>query len=173
MKSKCSLTLKGKKPFERDTRNKVRVNSEPQVHRANRARMQPVHVGCLRRQPRTAKTGISQQPTGQSHESCGFQVPTSYEQLPALQRLPLSCDSCFIRDKSVRTRRGMGKEYRNSYHWSISILSNGKIESPTVNGYTLITYYWTGLPILDHSYLVGNLTKAKMAQTKALAPLRS
>ncbi len=31
-----------------------------------------------------------------------------------------------------------------------------------------ITYYWTGLLILDHSYLVGNLTNSKIAETKAL-----
>ncbi len=37
----------------------------------------------------------------------------------------------------------------------------------------LITYYWTGLLILDHSYLVGNLTNAKIAETKTLEPLKS
>ncbi len=31
--------------------------------------------------------------------------------------------------------------------------------------YSSITYYWTGLPILDHS-LVGNLTNSKIAETK-------
>ncbi len=31
-----------------------------------------------------------------------------------------------------------------------------------------ITYYWTGLLILDHSYLIGNLTNSKIAETKAL-----
>ncbi len=30
-----------------------------------------------------------------------------------------------------------------------------------------ITYYWTGLLILDHSYLVGNLPNSKIAETKA------
>ncbi len=34
--------------------------------------------------------------------------------------------------------------------------------------YPLLTYYWTGLLILDHSYLVGNLTNSKIAETKAL-----
>jgi predicted membrane-bound dolichyl-phosphate-mannose-protein mannosyltransferase len=33
--------------------------------------------------------------------------------------------------------------------------------------YLAITYYWTGLLILDHSYLVGNLTNSKIAETKA------
>jgi hypothetical protein len=41
------------------------------------------------------------------------------------------------------------------------------IEHPT------ITYYWTGLLILGHSYLVGNLTNSKIAETKALEPLKS
>jgi hypothetical protein len=39
--------------------------------------------------------------------------------------------------------------------------------------YLPITYYWTGLLILDHSNLVGNLTKSKIAETKALEPLES
>ncbi len=34
-----------------------------------------------------------------------------------------------------------------------------------------ITYYWTGLLILDHSYLVRNLTNSKVAETKE--PLQS
>jgi hypothetical protein len=29
-----------------------------------------------------------------------------------------------------------------------------------------ITYYWTGLLILNHSHLVGNLTNSKIAETK-------
>jgi hypothetical protein len=36
-----------------------------------------------------------------------------------------------------------------------------------------ITYYWTGLLILYPSYLVGNLTNSKIAETKALEPLKS
>jgi hypothetical protein len=36
-----------------------------------------------------------------------------------------------------------------------------------------ITYDWTGLQILDHSYLVGNLANSKIAETKALEPLKS
>jgi hypothetical protein len=39
--------------------------------------------------------------------------------------------------------------------------------------YPPITYSWTGLLILDHSYLVGNLTNSKIAETKALEPLKS
>jgi hypothetical protein len=39
--------------------------------------------------------------------------------------------------------------------------------------YPTITYYWTGLLILDHSYLVANLTNSKIAETKALEPLKS
>jgi hypothetical protein len=39
--------------------------------------------------------------------------------------------------------------------------------------YPTITYYWTVPLILDHSYLVGNLTNSKIAETKALEPLKS
>ncbi len=35
--------------------------------------------------------------------------------------------------------------------------------------YLLIIYYWTGLLILDQSYLVGNLTNSKIAETKAVS----
>ncbi len=38
--------------------------------------------------------------------------------------------------------------------------------------YPPITCYWTGLLIFDRSYLVGNLTNSKMAETKALEPLK-
>jgi hypothetical protein len=38
--------------------------------------------------------------------------------------------------------------------------------------YPVITYYWTVPLILDHSYLVGNLTNSKIAETKALEPLK-
>ncbi len=34
-----------------------------------------------------------------------------------------------------------------------------------------ITYYWTSLLILDHSYLVGNLTNSEIAEAKPLEPL--
>ncbi len=36
-----------------------------------------------------------------------------------------------------------------------------------------ITHYWTVSLILDHSYLVGNLTNSEIAETKALEPLES
>ncbi len=39
--------------------------------------------------------------------------------------------------------------------------------------YPTITYYWTVPLILDHSYLVGNLTNSKVPETKALEPLKS
>jgi hypothetical protein len=38
--------------------------------------------------------------------------------------------------------------------------------------YPTITYSWTVPPILDHSYLVGNLTISEIAETKALEPLK-
>ncbi len=36
-----------------------------------------------------------------------------------------------------------------------------------------ITYYWTGLLMLDHSNLVGILTNSKITETKALEPQKS
>jgi hypothetical protein len=39
--------------------------------------------------------------------------------------------------------------------------------------YPPITYYWTVPLILDHSCLVGNWTISKIAETKALEPLKS
>ncbi len=50
-----------------------------------------------------------------------------------------------------------------SYHG----ISHTKLRTP------LITYYWTAPLILDHSYLVGNLANSKIAETKALEPLKS
>jgi hypothetical protein len=47
-----------------------------------------------------------------------------------------------------------------------------EIQKDLIN-YPPIIYYWTGLLILDHSYLVGNLTNSKIAETKALEPLKS
>jgi hypothetical protein len=44
---------------------------------------------------------------------------------------------------------------------------NGFDEYPT------ITYYWTGLLILDHSDIVGNLKNSKIAETKSLEPIKS
>ncbi len=42
-----------------------------------------------------------------------------------------------------------------------------------LDGYPSITYHWTCLLILDHSYLVGNLTNSTIAETKASEPLKS
>jgi hypothetical protein len=39
--------------------------------------------------------------------------------------------------------------------------------------YHPIIYYWTLPLIMDHSYLVGNLTYSKIAETKALEPQKS
>ncbi len=39
--------------------------------------------------------------------------------------------------------------------------------------YPPITYYRTGLLILDRSYLIGDLTNSKIAKTKALEPIKS
>jgi hypothetical protein len=51
--------------------------------------------------------------------------------------------------------------------------SSKQANSGAVVRYLPIIYYWTGFLILDHSYLVGNLTNSKIAQTKALEPLKS
>jgi hypothetical protein len=48
-----------------------------------------------------------------------------------------------------------------------------KIWEVRARGYPPITYYWTGLLILDHSYLVEKLTNSKIAETKAVEPLKS
>ncbi len=42
----------------------------------------------------------------------------------------------------------------------------------SLKNYTPITYYWTVPLILHHSYLVGNLTNSKIAETKASEPLK-
>ncbi len=60
-----------------------------------------------------------------------------------------------------------------------SIHSNYNSESKISQGiinleyYPTITYYWTVSLKLDHSYLVGNLTNSKIAETKALELLKS
>ncbi len=52
--------------------------------------------------------------------------------------------------------------------------SSFKIFAQSVcDGYPPITYYWTGLLILDHSYPIGDLTNSKIAETKALQPPKS
>jgi hypothetical protein len=51
--------------------------------------------------------------------------------------------------------------------------SSAHLWSMRFKEYPPITYSWTVPPILDHSYLVGNLTNAKIAETKASEPLES
>jgi hypothetical protein len=51
--------------------------------------------------------------------------------------------------------------------------SHWKWSCKTRSHFPPITYYWTGFLILDHSYLVGNLTNSKIAETKALESLKS
>jgi hypothetical protein len=57
---------------------------------------------------------------------------------------------------------------RYTRSWHTHVLHNAdELSTPP------ITYYWTGLMlILDHSYLVGNLTNSKIAETKALELLK-
>jgi hypothetical protein len=51
--------------------------------------------------------------------------------------------------------------------------TNSHILLTHFNSIPPITYYWTGLLILDHSYLVENLKISKIAETKASEPLKS
>ncbi len=46
------------------------------------------------------------------------------------------------------------------------------LEPAKIRRYPPITYYWTGLLMLDNSYLVGNLTNSKITETKASEPLK-
>jgi hypothetical protein len=47
------------------------------------------------------------------------------------------------------------------------------VKLPMHQKYHTITYYWTVPLILDYSYLVGNLSNSKIAETKALELLKS
>jgi hypothetical protein len=61
--------------------------------------------------------------------------------------------------------------FENSYY---SLLPTyAEVEQSLLLQYAPITYYWTGILILDHSYLVRNLTNSKIAETEALEPLKS
>jgi hypothetical protein len=53
------------------------------------------------------------------------------------------------------------------------IIVNAAKDVMVKDSYPPITYYWTVFLMLDHSYLVGNLTNSKIAETKALEPLKS
>ncbi len=65
------------------------------------------------------------------------------------------------------THRGQFNIWRWWSHYS-------KFQTSTSLGwYPPITYYWTCLLILDHSYLVRNLTNSKIAEKKALKPVKS
>jgi hypothetical protein len=53
------------------------------------------------------------------------------------------------------------------------LLLDSAPRSPIIKQCPTISYYWTVPLMLDHSYLVGNLTNSKIAETKALEPLKS
>jgi hypothetical protein len=64
------------------------------------------------------------------------------------------------------------------FNWSyldffFEVAARDHVENRDLHRYPTITYYWTVSLILDHSYLVGNLTHSKIAETKALEPLKS
>ncbi len=84
-------------------------------------------------------------------------------------KTPLSQKRCQLDDKKKRYQR---TEWRNRLGNVGNKYSFGERANPN----TLPsdhTYYCTGLLILDHSYLVGNLTNSKIAGTKASEPLKS
>ncbi len=57
--------------------------------------------------------------------------------------------------------------------YACAILRFNTFKSQSINwGYLPITYFWTGLIILHHSYLVGNLTNSKNAERKSSKPLK-
>jgi hypothetical protein len=63
----------------------------------------------------------------------------------------------------------------NPSHLFQSVCLRKKVISSTLffNSYPSITYYWTGLLIWDHSYVVGNFTNSKIAETKPSEPQKS
>jgi hypothetical protein len=81
----------------------------------------------------------------------------------------ISCSNLSMECKCTKFHR---------YSWSVFCLIvtlvplNTIISSKAIGKYPLITYYWTSLLILDHSYLVGNLTNSKIAETRASEPLQ-
>jgi hypothetical protein len=74
---------------------------------------------------------------------------------------------------NIWTKRSQWKEKR--WFKIVTKLTDKKtLPSYTlIQGFTPFTYDWTVTLILDHSYLVGNLTNSKIAETKALEPLKS
>jgi hypothetical protein len=60
-----------------------------------------------------------------------------------------------------------------SLHGTSQVQCSLEIQSYRLLQYPLITYYWTRLLILDHPYLVGNLTNSKIAETEASEPVKS
>jgi hypothetical protein len=75
------------------------------------------------------------------------------------------------KEEGKKTRRVRLNEVQFTNHDSRK--HGFKLQEAKKNNNPPITYYWTRLIILDHSYFVGNLTNSKMAETKALEPLKS
>jgi hypothetical protein len=66
------------------------------------------------------------------------------------------------------------KEFQNIVYRAPSIREASIVKRTRIQRKTTpITYYWTLALILPHSYLIGNLTSSKIAETKALEPLKS
>ncbi len=79
------------------------------------------------------------------------------------------------RPEVYKRKRVTSSSFYSKSKWNILSMINNKIRGRGFNTayYPPITYCWTGLLTLDHSYIVGNLTNSKIAETKDLEPLKS
>ncbi len=86
------------------------------------------------------------------------------------------CSKSFVNDQTEIINELINnqilKTLNNNTHILKRILIHQIFDISIVH-YPTITYYWTVPLILDHSYLVGKLTNSKIAETKALEPLKS
>ncbi len=92
---------------------------------------------------------------------------------------------CKCKQQRAERRRGRGREGEQGFagnrdlegmfvYWRVSFsYLKLKLLRLGCSVYPPIAHYWTGLLILDHSYLVENLTNSKIAETKALEALKS
>jgi hypothetical protein len=76
------------------------------------------------------------------------------------------CASFQLHPKAKHTAKTQKKKMKKKTGSGLS--QSGRA---VIINYPPITYYWTGILILDHSYVVGNLINSKIAETKALEPL--
>jgi hypothetical protein len=98
---------------------------------------------------------------------CSFRVLKSYTSMATSTFDNCLPSTCEVEERS-RTTSWEDDGRKSSRVSSVNVNENRKFSI-----YDPITLYWTGLLILDHSYLVGNLTNSKIAETNALEPLKS